>query len=73
MAALLLKKKYLDNADNLKMISQPKLEFIVQSVQACMSVDKKTAFLKRCCDILVKVFIQLVWTFDKSRTKANSF
>jgi hypothetical protein len=54
MAALLLKKKYLDNPENLKMISAAKLQFIVQSVQSCMSTDKKTSFLKRCCDILVK-------------------
>lgn len=60
MAALLLKKKYLDIKDNLDALSPAKIQHIVQSVQAVMTPNKKTLFLKRCCDILVKLFIQMV-------------
>jgi endonuclease III len=60
MAALLLKKKYLDIKPNLEAMSPAKMKHIIQSVQTCMSADKKTTFLKRCCDILVKLFIQMV-------------
>jgi endonuclease III len=60
MAALLLKKKYLDVKANLDALSPAKMHHIIQSVQAVMTTDKKTQFLKRCCDILVKLFIQMV-------------
>ena len=60
MAALLLKKKYLDVKANLDALSPAKMHHIIQSVQAVMTTDKNTQFLKRCCDILVKLFIQMV-------------
>ena len=60
MAALLLKKKDLDEKDNLEKMSAVKLQQIVQSVQNAMSTEKKTIFLKRCCDILAKILIHLV-------------
>ena len=35
------------------------LKFIVQSVQNSMNPNRPTLFLKRCCDILVKIFFLL--------------
>jgi hypothetical protein len=60
MAALLLKKKYLDDANNFSKISNSKLEFIVSSVKNLILPEKSLTFLKRCCEILVKVFTHIV-------------
>lgn len=59
MAALLLKKKYLESEEMSKKLTNDKLEFIVKSVQAVMQAEKPVMFLKRCCDILVKVYNQV--------------
>lgn len=56
MAALLLKKKYLEPEDVSTKLSLQKLDYIVKSVQGCMNPDKSIMFLKRCCDILVKAY-----------------
>ena len=58
MAALLLRKKYLENEETSKKLSNEKLEYILKSVQACMNAERPIMFLKRCCDILVKVYNQ---------------
>lgn len=60
MAALLLKKKYLDDANNFSKISNSKLEFIVSSVKNLILPEKSLTFLKRCCEILVKMFTHIV-------------
>ncbi|CAM6005251.1 unnamed protein product [Sphagnum balticum] len=56
MAALLLKKKYLDIKDNMSKIPGDKLDYIVMKVHECMTVEKPLLFLKRCCEILVKIY-----------------
>jgi hypothetical protein len=60
MSALLLKKKYLDDTTNFQKISASKLEFIVCSVKNMILPDKSLTFLKRCCEILVKLFTHIV-------------
>lgn len=65
MAALLLKKKYLDDANNFSKISNSKLEFIVSSVKNLILPEKSLTFLKRCCEILVKVFTHIVINYLK--------
>lgn len=59
MAALLLKKKYLENEEMSKKLTNDKLEYIVKNVQGCMKPEKPVSFLKRCCDIMVKVYNQV--------------
>ena len=59
MAALLLKKKYLESEEIAKNLSNEKLEHIVKNVQGCMNPERQPLFLKRCCDILVKVYNQI--------------
>lgn len=56
MSALLLKKKYLDSKNIFVMLSREKLETILHGTQECMKPDKPLQFLKRCCDILVKLY-----------------
>ena len=56
MAAFLLKKKYLDIKENFINITHEKLNLIVKTVQSLMTVQKPQLFLKRCCDILVKIY-----------------
>ena len=63
MGALLLKKKYLDDTTVFSKISNEKLEFIVHSVKNMILPDKSLTFLKRCCEILVKVFTHIVVFF----------
>lgn len=60
MGALLLKKKYLDDQTNFSKISNEKLEFIVSSVKNNILPERSVSFLKRCCEILVKVFTHIV-------------
>lgn len=56
MGALLLKKKYLDPKPNIERISQEKLSNIVSNVKGCMTATRPVMFLKRCCEILVRVY-----------------
>lgn len=56
MAALLLKKKYLENEESVQKLSTERLEYILKNVQGCMNADRPIMFLNRCCDILVKVY-----------------
>lgn len=56
MGALLLKKKYLDPKNNIEKIPQEKLVAIVSSVKNCMSAARPVMFLKRCCEILVRIY-----------------
>lgn len=58
MAALLLKKKYLEPEAMSQKLTNEKLEYIVKSVQACMKPEKPVLFLRRCCDIMVKIYNQ---------------
>ena len=60
MAAVLLKKKYLDNLDNFKKISQEKMISMIQKVQASITTDRMLSYLKRCCEILVRIYTHLV-------------
>lgn len=39
-------------------LSNNRLEYIIKSVQGCMTPEKPVMFLKRCCDIMVKVYNQ---------------
>jgi len=73
MGALLLKKKYLDNKENLHKISRDKLEMIVTSVTACMTATRQVMFLKRCCEILVKIYAYAVHFPWLRISAANSF
>ena len=58
MGALLLKKKYLDpQSGSIEKISQHKLSEIVVSVKNCMTANRTVMFLKRCCEILVRVYV----------------
>lgn len=57
MAALLLKKKYLDSKETLKQMSQAKMAQIIERVQIHLGSAKKLPFLKRCSDIIVKLLI----------------
>jgi hypothetical protein len=56
MGALLLKKKYLDTKENLRKIPREKLEMVVTNVTASMTANRQVMFLKRCCEILVKIY-----------------
>jgi hypothetical protein len=56
MGALLLKKKYLDTKDNLRKIPREKLEMVVTNVTASMTANRQVMFLKRCCEILVRIY-----------------
>lgn len=56
MGALLLKKKYLDAKPMIEKLSQEKLVTIVTSVKNSMNVNRPTMFLKRCCEILVRIY-----------------
>lgn len=56
MGALLLKKKYLDPKPNIERIPQEKLVAIVSSVKNCMNATRPVMFLKRCCEILVRIY-----------------
>lgn len=62
MAALLLKKKYLDCKENMEQISKDNLELMVTSVTNMMTAEKPVMFLKRCADIIVKVYTFVVLT-----------
>lgn len=59
MAALLLKKKYLEPEEMAAKMTPEKLEYVVKSVQACMQPEKPVMFLRRCCDIMVKAYNQV--------------
>lgn len=56
MGALLLKKKYLDVKDNIARLPKEKLELIVTSVTSTMLPEKPLLFLRRCCEILVRIY-----------------
>jgi hypothetical protein len=60
MGALLLKKKYLDAKPMIEKMSQEKLVTIVTSVKNSMNVNRPTMFLKRCCEILVRIYTYAV-------------
>ena len=57
MSALLLKKKYLDIKDNIAKLPKEKLQLIVSHVISLMTADKPLMFLKRCCEVLVRIYI----------------
>lgn len=63
MGALLLKKKYLDVKPMIEKMSQQQLSYIVDSVKNCMNVNRPTLFLKRCCEILVRIYAYAVSFF----------
>lgn len=42
-----------------KKLTNEKLEYIVKNVQGCMKPERPVSFLKRCCDIMVKVYNQV--------------
>lgn len=57
MSALLLKKKYLDVKEMIAMVAPEKLQLIVTHVIALMTPDRQVSFLKRCCEILVRIYL----------------
>ena len=59
MAALLLKKKYLDETPVFEKMSRDKIDLIVKHVQGSMAPNRPMMFMKRCCDILVKVYVKI--------------
>jgi hypothetical protein len=69
MGALLLKKRYLDETTNFERISKEKLEFIVTSTKNSILPNKSLTFIKRCCEILVKVYSKIVTIFSYSETR----
>ncbi len=73
MAALLLKKKYLDDTNNFQKIPASKLEFIVGSVKNMILPEKSLTFLKRCCEILVKLFTHVVIFYLNSETRKIAY
>jgi len=72
MAALLLKKKYLDPKEMIERIPREKMEMIVTSVNASMTASRPTLFLKRCCEILVRIYSHAV-SFFLARISATSW
>lgn len=60
MAALLLKKKYLDNKETISRLPREKLSMIATSVTGMMNPERQVMFLKRCCEILVRICSFLV-------------
>lgn len=60
MSALLFKKKYLDIPENFNKIDQEKMISVIQKVQASITTERKLSYLKRCCEILVKIYTHLV-------------
>jgi hypothetical protein len=61
MGALLLKKKYLDpKSGQIEKISQDRLSHIVACVRNSMSSERPVTFLKRCCEILVRIYSSAV-------------
>lgn len=60
MAALLFKKKYLDNKEIISRLPKEKLSMIATSVTGMMNPDRQVMFLKRCCEILVRICSHLV-------------
>lgn len=67
MAALLLKKKYLDKKETISRLPKEKLSMIATSVTGMMNPDRQVMFLKRCCEILVRIcsFLVLIDLFQK--------
>lgn len=55
MGALLLKKKYLDKKETISRLSQDKLGIIASTVSNMMTPQRSLMFLKRCCEILVRI------------------
>jgi hypothetical protein len=60
MGALLLKKKYLDVKDQVARLSRDKLELIVSTVTTMMTPERPVLFLRRCCEILVRIYSFMV-------------
>ena len=60
MSALLLKKKYIENKDNLMKMTPQQLEGVASGVFAMMGPNKQLSFMKRCCDIIVKIYTYMV-------------
>jgi hypothetical protein len=60
MAALLVKKKYIEAKENFEKLTLQNLEYMVKKVQTCMNANKQTLFLNRCCDIMVKIYVFIV-------------
>lgn len=71
MGALLLKKKYLDPKPMIEKITQDRLVTIVGSVKNSMNAGRPVMFLKRCCEILVRIYSYAV-LFDLPRTSRTN-
>lgn len=71
MGALLLKKKYLDNKETISKLSKDKLTMIATSVHTMMNPDKQLMFLKRCCEIMVRICSYLVSGFLSRKWTRN--
>lgn len=71
MGALLLKKKYLDPKPMIEKITQDRLVTIVGSVKNSMNAGRPVMFLKRCCEILVRIYSYAV-LFGLPRTSRTN-
>lgn len=56
MAALLLKKKYLDPKEMIERIPKEKLGVLVSTVNNSMTANRPLLYLKRCCEILIRIY-----------------
>lgn len=72
MGALLLKKKYLDAKDTIAKLSKDKLTLIATTVHTMMNPSKQLMFLKRCCEIMVRICNFLVSAALSRKSTRNS-
>jgi len=56
LAALLLKKQYIDKDANLQKIPEDVIVQIVTKVEATITETRKILYIKRACEILVKLY-----------------
>ena len=56
MAALLLKKKYLDPKEMIARIDQEKQRVLIQTVANNITANRPLQYLKRCCEILLRIY-----------------
>ena len=72
MAALLLKKKYLDPKEMIARIDRERLGVLVSTVNNCMTANRPTLYLKRCCEILIRIYSYAVRLYSL-RTSTTSW
>ncbi|EGR27811.1 kap beta 3 protein, putative [Ichthyophthirius multifiliis] len=58
LAAILLKKQYIDKTENLQKIPQDILQQMTQTLESTITAERKVVYLKRVFEILVKIYTQ---------------